>query len=131
MYSSQLLLITGCTREYFISLDPTLTPPDLIQASNAVFSLLQEENVLSFGCNENGNIETWCTDKSDFSPSINITFSEPVMITSFLSSGTGGFQSNNHTTNFTVEYMNTSSSQFVYYSGVNSNVNLYKLFNDR
>ena len=76
------------------------------------------EKVLYFGYNGE-DLYTWCSDTSDNNPYVIIRFSQPVFITSFLSSGSTDHSFSTldtfYVTNFTMEYTNTSGD-FNYYT---------------
>ena len=77
-------------------------------------------NVLYFGYNGN-DLQTWCTDTNDNDPYVTIRFTVPVVITSFLSSGSTDFAFSEldtfHLTNFTLEYTDSESGgEFIYFS---------------
>ncbi len=76
------------------------------------------EKVLYFGYNGD-DLYTWCSDIDDDDPYVTIHFSQPVFITSFLSSGSTDYASETldtfYVTNFTLEYTNTSGD-FIYYT---------------
>ncbi len=119
-----MVLITGCTdgSEYIISLNETITPPDLISASSFVGSPFRAppRNVLHFGYDKWRNLYTWCTNTEDTNPVVTINFTMPVVITKFLSSGSTyiPLMITAYTTNFTVEYTQRSTNgdlNFVYY----------------
>ena len=79
----------GCrTNEYIISRNEVITPPDIVEASHETPIVLDSpaEKVLYFGYNGE-DLYTWCSDTSDNNPYVIIRFSQPVFITSFLSSG--------------------------------------------
>ena len=122
-------LLTGCAeREYIISLNETITPPELVQASSFLGSPFRtpRRNVLYFGQNgDNHDLHTWCTVSSDTDPYVVINFNLSVVITGFLSSGStySANSQNNiyHVTNFTLEYAERNSSgalNFVYYKNI-------------
>ncbi len=75
-------------------------------------------NVLYFGYNGD-DLYTWCSDTSDNNPYVIIRFSQPVFITSFLSSGSTDHSFSTlktfYVTNFTMEHTNTSGD-FNYYT---------------
>ena len=128
------LLSTGCVeKEYIISLNETITPPELVQASSSLGMPFQTpfRNALYFGQNgQNNDLHTWCTASSDPDPYVVINFNLSVAITGFLSSGStylAGSQNNIfYVTNFTLEYAERNSSgelNFVYYKNrVNQDV---------
>ncbi len=118
-----MVLITGCTdgSEYIISLNKTITPPDLISASSFLTDpfLAPARNVLHFGYDKGGSL-TWCTHSGFTNQVVTINFTMPVVITKFLSSGSTyiPLMITAYTTNFTVEYTQRSTNgdlNFVYY----------------
>ncbi len=126
---AQLLFISACPtshdavcngNEYIISRDETITPPHLVEVSfDATPLATPAENVLYFGYNAN-DMHTWCSDTNDPDPYVIIHFTEPVFITSFLSSGTTNFAfsalSTYYLTNFTLEYANSTAEDYTYYT---------------
>ncbi len=119
-----MILITGCTdgSEYIISLNETITPPNLIRASSFLarpFPALPR-NVLHFGYDTGGNLYTWCTTTEDLNLLVTINFTMPMVITRFLSSGSTytPLIITAYTTNFTVEYTQRNTNgdlNYVYY----------------
>ena len=111
---------SGCTGgDYIVSRNTTITPPQLITASYFLPNpSAPPANVLNFGYNEN-DFQSWCTDTNDPNPYIIIPFSIPVVITSFISSGSTDFSftvlDTFHVTNFTLEFAHNSSDGFRYY----------------
>ena len=111
---------SGCIGgDYIISQNTTITPPQLITASYFLPSPSSPPaNVLNFGYNGN-DFRSWCTDTNDPNPNIVIHFSIPVVITSFISSGSTDFSfsvfDTFHVTNFTLEFAYNSSDEFRYY----------------
>ena len=104
------MIHAGCNEgsEYIISLNETLTPPSDVFALTILATPFRApaRNVLHFGHDEGGTLITWCTVTNDPDPQVIIFFSEPVIITSFIASGTTYRPTNltAYTTNFTVEY---------------------------
>ncbi len=94
-----------------------ITPPHLVEASYET-PIAPAANVLYFGYNGD-DLYTWCSDISDDDPYVIIHFSQPVFITSFLSSGSTDYAftilDTFYVTNFTLEYTNTSGD-FIYYT---------------
>ncbi len=108
--------------EYIISRNEVITPPDMVEASYETPIVLESpaEKVLYFGYNGN-DLYTWCSDTDDDDPYVIIRFSQPVFITSFLSSGSTYFIFDTldtfYVTNFTMEYTNTSGDgDFIHYT---------------
>ena len=97
-----------------------ITPPHLVEVSYDGGALdTPAENVLYFGYNAN-DMYTWCSDTDDDDPYVIIHFTEPVFITSFLSSGTTNFAFERLDTyfvsNFTLEYFSNTTQNFTYYT---------------
>ena len=101
-----------------------ITPPHLVEASYETTILeAPAEKVLYFGYNGD-DLYAWCSDTDGDDHYIIIHFSQPVFITSFLSSGSTNHASGTldtfYVTNFTLEYTNTSGD-FIYYTTFGGN----------
>lgn len=126
----------GCDSQMIISNDETITPPDRVRATSHLGPGLRNpfvtppEYVLNFGRAEDStNVYTWCTASDDSSPSVTINFTEPVVITSFISSGTIHSDDIFYVTNFTLEYTDISSGEdqiYVHYSQEGGEIKVWK-----
>ena len=86
-----------------LSLNTTLLPAANIQATRDHFGEFPDEDIVNFGP---GRTNVWCaspsSDPRDL-PHVNLTFTEAVVVTGFL---TGGFDGGliDYITNFTIQY---------------------------
>jgi len=71
--------------------------------------------VLVFGYN-NRDIDSWCTESQNPNPFVSITFNEAVLIKSFLSSGTMSGSDMYYASRFTLEFRNTLTAGFEFYT---------------
>ena len=92
-----------------ISYDSTLLPVENLTASSEDIEF--NPVILLFGRN-NVPFNLWCSDSdTGLDHHINVSFTQPVVITLMISSGF----SNGYVSNFTVEYMEDNQSDFTFY----------------
>lgn len=91
-----------------ISRDTSLLNPDNIVASSARSSIYADEKLVNFDFNTQN---VWCTRESyETTPTFNITFTSPVVITGLMSGGYTYTSNAEYVTNFTLEYSSVLGS---------------------
>ena len=104
--------IPGCEGgEILFSDNRTLAPVELVQASHDLDGR-EAKRIYDY-------FETWCTDSDDSDPYIDMEFTEPILITMMISSGTILNSMSRlrmfYVTNFTLEYSPLGNSSFLTY----------------